>query len=97
MPREVASLAVTRSVAVRVLRYTTQPLLVLIISFVWRPLSPLIFMSVANGLHRMIVKSQEEGLIKDLGFRGDTNAVINLHNANDTHFWDRVSDSSNGS
>ena len=43
------------------------------------PLSPLILVLVANGLHHMIAKCREEGLIKGLGCRDDTNAVINLH------------------
>ena len=48
------------------------------------PLSPLIFVLVADRLHHMIAECREEGHIKGLGSRDDTNIVINLHYADDT-------------
>ena len=43
------------------------------------PPIPLIFIIVANRFHHMIVKCWEKGLIKSLGCRNNTNAVINFH------------------
>ena len=48
------------------------------------PLSLLIFVIVANGLHHMIAKHRERGLIKGLECRDESNVVVNLHNADDT-------------
>ena len=47
------------------------------------PLSPLIFVLVTNGLHHMITKCRNAGLISGLGCRHDTNSIINLHYAAD--------------
>ena len=43
-----------------------------------------VFVLVANGLHHMIAKCQDADLIKGLGCQDDTNAVVNLHYADDT-------------
>jgi len=48
------------------------------------PLSPLIFVLVANGLYFMVKSCREKGLLKGLGCRDETNAIINLHYADDT-------------
>ena len=48
------------------------------------PRSPLIFVLVATGLRHMISKCQKMGLVKGLGCRDETNAVINLQYADDT-------------
>ena len=46
--------------------------------------SPLMFVLVANGLHHMIAKCWDLGLIHGLGCRDDTNVVVNLHYTDDT-------------
>ena len=48
------------------------------------PLSPLIFVLAANGLYFMVKSCQKKGLLKGMGCRDETNAIINLHYADDT-------------